>query len=126
MNPYRKRLIISAEPDPFCNMIIRTNRSPRLKPVIVTAHECLKISKSAGSIRNKVVLPPMISNQSFKNLQKSERNTLKTPYFKASGNKFAKNSFELNKNACFEHDLSFGDIDEKVGGLNDIMNKYHG
>jgi hypothetical protein len=108
--------------DPFSNMVVRPNRSPLLKPVVVHNRDVLKVSRSAGSIRDRIKLPPLVQPRSTK---AADRNTIQTPYFRITTKQKYRNEIE-NKSikVIGEQDMSFGDIDEQAGGLNDIMRKY--
>lgn len=108
--------------DPFSNMVIGPNRSPILKPVVVHNQDVLKVSRSAGSIRDRIKLPPLVHPRSTR---AADRNTIQTPCFRITTKHKYHNDIE-NKSikSIGDQDMSFGDIDEQVGGLNDIMRKY--
>ncbi|OMJ78767.1 hypothetical protein SteCoe_21341 [Stentor coeruleus] len=108
--------------DPFSNMVVRPNRSPLLKPVVVHNRDILKVSKSAGSIRDRIKLPPLVHPRSTK---AADRNTIQTPYFRITTKYKNHNDTETKSiKSIGDQDMSFGDIDEQAGGLNDIMRKY--
>ncbi|OMJ67749.1 hypothetical protein SteCoe_35013 [Stentor coeruleus] len=109
--------------DPFSNMIMRPNKSPVLKPVVVQNRDILQISRSAGSIRDRIKLPPIVTPLTTR---AADRNSLKTPCFRIKSKKSRTHNdkdIKIKKNID-ELDMSFGDVDEQIGGLNDIMKKY--
>ncbi|OMJ81464.1 hypothetical protein SteCoe_18082 [Stentor coeruleus] len=104
-------------------MVMRPNKSPVLKPVVVQNRDILKISRSAGSIRDRIKLPPIVTPLTTR---AADRNSLKTPCFRITGKKnktYNDRDSKLNKK-IEDLDMSFGDVDEKIGGLSDIMKKY--
>ena len=125
MKSSKNKLVIPNNQDPFNHMIMRPHKSPQLKPVIIDSRKCIKISRSAGSIREKIVLPP-ITSRAKANHPAFDRISIKTPDFRVSAGKLPRKCIEQsNKNYFPINDISFGDIDENIGGLNNIMNKYH-
>ena len=150
MKSRKCELNLPNETDPFLNMIVRPNRSPVLKPVVVTSRSQLQISRSAGSLREKFKLPPISSSsrktQEFQMPPGYDRSSINTPNFKIStkkvevkkifGKQVPKPPFhETNRGKKVVNqtkrdfkgllaDVSFGDVDEKVGGLNEMMKKY--
>jgi hypothetical protein len=146
---YRSKqgLTLSVEADPFQNMIQRPNRSPVLKPVVVSSRSHLQVSRSAGSLREKFKLPPLVNSRKTQNYgNASERDNIHTPDFKITSrvddaaNFKNKGKFrppapqalrKSKKLPQFQQefkeivfDVSFGDVEENVGGLNEKMKRY--
>lgn len=149
MKSRKQEIILQDETDPFLNMIFRPNRSPVLKPVVVSSRPHLQISRSAGSLREKFKLPPISSSRKthdFQIVPVYDRTNIITPNFKISTKKvevkttLAKQTHKPPVYGVIQQkkvvketerhfkglfaDLSFGDVDEKVGGLNEVMKKY--
>ena len=124
MKHTQNRLVFSNYKDPFADMIIRPHKSPRLHAVLIDSRNCLKISKSAGSIRDRIVLPPLLPSKNKGDTAKFDRIKLQTPDFNINQKKNYVREPQKEKVKPPE-DLSFGDLDEKVEGLNFIMKKYH-
>lgn len=148
MKQRKQELALSYETDPFLNMLIRPNRSPVLKPVVCSRSH-MQVSRSAGSLREKFKLPPIVCPRRSTNFQAtsdSDRMNLKTPNFKVSTKRSEaqtcitkktqkppipetkKEKKELKASRKdFKNlfvDVSFGDVDENAGGLNEVMKKY--
>ena len=147
MKRIKQGKILASETDPFQNMILRSNKSPLLKPVVVSSRSHLQVSSSAGSLRERLKLPPVCTSRKTQNFTLAfDRANIHTPHFKMTtkinGNRSqpAKNKhkppvveiFNQNKKPnyieseflAFPGDVSFGDLEENVGGLSERMKKY--
>lgn len=117
MKNSQKTLKLVPDRSPFDNMIIRPHRSPRLKPILINPHPVLKISRSAGSLRDKIVLPPIPRIRINFKPPKPDRVSIQTPRFKVTSEKHPSSTRHFRE-------LSFGDIEENVESLGDLMKKY--
>lgn len=147
MNRSKQGKVPASEIDPFQNMIMRSNKSPLLKPVVVSSRSHLQVSRSAGSLRDKFKLPPVSTSRKTQNFALAfDRANIHTPHFKITTKISEDRSlpgkskhkppvaeiFHRNKKAnhienefmAFPGDVSFGDLEENVGGLNERMKKY--
>lgn len=147
MNRSKQGIVLAVETDPFQNMIMRPNKSPVLKPVVVSSRSQLQVSRSAGSLREKFKLPPLSTSRKTQNfVLPFDRANIHTPHFKITSKISEGRSqqtkhkhkppvaeiFHRNKKPnhiendfiAFPGDVSFGDVEENVGGLNERMRKY--
>ena len=126
MIPTRKRLIMKPARSPFDNMILREHKTPKLRPILISPKEKHKESHSAGNSRDKIVLPPLIIRNNSSNRIKTNREVFIAQDCNLAAGCFSRIKLcePTKKTYLEENEISFGDIEERPGGLSELMRKY--
>lgn len=104
MNPQQlspRTILEYSDQDPFTNMILKSNKSPILKPICVKPRILKQKTKSEVKILKFSALPPIPKASRYKiilDMPSTQRNSLQTPSFSVFRTRKLKNFSEMKFN----------------------------